>query len=45
MSDLTINQSFFTPNEYQRLVGFYSEMLNLQNDQIVLEKVRSGSSK
>jgi hypothetical protein len=45
MSDLTIKQSFFPPNEYQRLVGFYSEMLNLQNDQIVLEKVRSGSSK
>ena len=38
LSDLAIKWSYFAPNEYQRLRNFYAEMLNLQNDQIVLQR-------
>jgi hypothetical protein len=45
VSDLTMKQNYFAPNEYQRLMSFFAEMLNLQNDQIVLQKATGGSSK
>jgi hypothetical protein len=45
VSDLVMKQSVFGPGEYQGLLRFYAEMVNLQNDQIVLQKAVGGSSK